>query len=546
MALSEYDEPLLLETPPHSCLSKEQIMKVRKLIQKSSGINPEVTFNNMASKLGSFHCSVDFKIELFLPQWWLGVREEWNKIFTDFLVKKIKEGLKLKPSVGFFNLTDAIIPAVTLEILNKGPKFVPYTLPDTPQVKDFEENLYKQVFWLLNMLEKDSGSIPQFSHVSSLLQYLVSHTNGSSRDLFNSIYKDLQLFYLKPVPPSPSKSFAGFFTSPPEGCCWINADKGHGIILLPVQYVYEQEIKLLEKLGATPVSSSSHKILRGICKQETELRSRLCGKSLKFLSKFKAVPNPEIPFLKTQGKIHKMSREDLHNKNISSLSFRPVCDSKSYSTKPLASALMYLLRELNKLCISKMNAADILPKSGWDISEKLSTLDSFSSSPFSISYVCDLSDAYSNCNADDLKESVHILYSLVRDEFESWKVNLIITLADFVLSNNFIHAAGAYWKLGKHLPMGCTMSGEALDTICLSRELTHIKFLSKSLFTSTYRRFRDDTMVMDEASSIEVILNNITVVGSLFPSRIPLKYKFSILINSYLDCFYFKNVFTKS
>ena len=187
VALSEYDEPLLLETPPHSCLSKEQIMKVRKLIQKSSGINPEVTFNNMASKLGSFHCSIDFKIELFLPQWWLGVREEWNKIFTDFLVKKIKEGLKLKPSVGFFNLTDAIIPAVTLEILNKGPKFVPYTLPDTPQVKDFEENLYKQVFWLFSMLEKDSGPIPQFSHMSFLLQYLVSHTNGNNRDLFNSI-----------------------------------------------------------------------------------------------------------------------------------------------------------------------------------------------------------------------------------------------------------------------------------------------------------------------------------------------------------------------
>ena len=72
-----------------------------------------------------------------------------------------------------------------------------------------------------------------------------------------------------------------------------------------------------------------------------------------------------------------------------------------------------------------------------------------------------------------------------------------MNLIDFVLNNNFILAAGSVWKFGCILPMGCCMSGEALDTICLAKELANMYSSSNNMAVSFYRRYRDDSFVFD-------------------------------------------------
>ena len=58
----------------------------------------------MQDKLHSFICPLKFKIDLFLPQWWLGVREAWNKNYLEFLVKKVNSNLSDKPQADSLTL----------------------------------------------------------------------------------------------------------------------------------------------------------------------------------------------------------------------------------------------------------------------------------------------------------------------------------------------------------------------------------------------------------------------------------------------------------
>ena len=119
--------------------------------------------------------------------------------------------------------------------------------------------------------------------------------------------------------------------------------------------------------------------------KESLFRCHLDEQEKNFLRPYKPLhlEQTELPFLKIQGKIHKLSQEDIETKNYSSLTFRPVCDSKFFTTKPLASALLTLLRELNVL-VTKTLPSNILPSSGWEIAEFLSNIESFDETVFSI------------------------------------------------------------------------------------------------------------------------------------------------------------------
>ena len=78
--------------------------------------------------------------------------------------------------------------------------------------------------------------------------------------------------------------------------------------------------------------------------------------------------------------------------------------------------------------------------------------------------------------------------------FPTWKLDLALKLTEFILSNNYIYGAGHIWKLGPILPMGCVISGDALDSICLANEVK--LFILNMLPVTIYKRFRDDTFVM--------------------------------------------------
>ena len=199
------------------------------------------------------------------------------------------------------------------------------------------------------------------------------------------------------------------------------------------------------------------------------------------------------------------------------MKFRPIIDSSKFPTQPLSSALRQLLVDLNSAVISKFPCLRIIPRSGWEFANTLHSLNSFPDTGFSVMFVCDLSDAYTNCKLDDLLKSVNTLTSALGDEFPEWKKELILTLSNFILSNSYVQAANNCWKCGTSLLVGSACSGDSLDTICLAGELS---YLSTNLNTNNnetstsslfYRRFRDDIFSISCSSSIKHILNMLQI-----------------------------------
>ena len=79
-----------------------------------------------------------------------------------------------------------------------------------------------------------------------------------------------------------------------------------------------------------------------------------------------------MAFPKLNPKIHKLNGLDIKAKNLDSLKFRPVCDSKFFPTKPCARALASLLVSLKEriFCLYP-SMRGFYPLSGTDVARKL-------------------------------------------------------------------------------------------------------------------------------------------------------------------------------
>lgn len=226
VAEKEYYSPLTLKINANSDFGEEYLKVIRKLVEKSSFINPEVVISTMQSKAAMFTTQTSFKISAFLPLWWLGVREEWNKNYLTFLVTKIKLDLQIKPSAGFFKLTNMEVHPATLKILQKGPMYIPNMLPNLPQMELFEQNLYTQVVWFSKVLGDKKSLTTIHSNVSSLLENLISSSSGNLKTFYHTILEEFSNLQVPAKTVHPINS-THFLPSPPLGCCWLTADKGY-------------------------------------------------------------------------------------------------------------------------------------------------------------------------------------------------------------------------------------------------------------------------------------------------------------------------------
>ena len=88
-----------------------------------------------------------------------------------------------------------------------------------------------------------------------------------------------------------------------------------------------------------------------------------------------------------------------------------------------------------------------------------------------IFFSADLKDAYTDCTLEHLKSCFLFLASVVDEPL--WIQDLVVKLADLVLSNNFVETGCKFYLTGSMLPKGSSCSGEALDIIALAGELVY-------------------------------------------------------------------------
>ena len=493
-AASEIVSSVSIKIQGNGTMSAEDIVKLKSLIIDSREINTKIALGKMRNSLKVQKLKYTFNILLFLSMFWMGVKENWHNGFMQVLVQCQNEAFerKLKINTGVINFTNSNIPSRLEDILSKGRKFIP-EVEETQfgAIKDFEAQILNQVRYYAWKYEKIRIH-KKHENVRKVLDSLISSTMcKKAKTFYKTLNKRLwtsrgliqgnlkrkeNLSGKKKVSSKYSVKTIIQDANKIENCAWNLVDKERGILLINTKVLRDKEIEVMKTLGAKVVNESKEFIFNKVIKEQNTLRSSLTTEQSVFLKPYKklAKKNLKMPFIKVPAKIHKLSTQEILDKNVDNLRFRPVNDSVFFVSKPESKALCSLLQELNKTVLQQFpSLKNSLPLSGWEFSSSLVNQKIESNEQFNLHYSCDLSDAYTNCQLSDLLPAVKFLYRITEEPIDSYKPELVEKLATFVLSNNYAEAGGELWLCGQVLPMGYACSGEALDSICLAGEVVN-------------------------------------------------------------------------
>ena len=564
--------------PTNNTFSQIDIDLLSDTINNSQLINPLLALESLTHDIMSnislplissnnTPCHID---QQFIQVWWYKALYAWYTDANEHLISHISKNFQKKLSLGsgFYNFSNYNPPPHILNLLKKGQKFVPHPQENTTPDKDtllFIDYMASFINSTASVLE--NISLPKSrileKGITSSLNYLALNSLHN-KELYCSILDcfEIALNTHKPNPPSSELlSLPPDYQELPDDCIFSHADKNFGLVLLPLDALIQGEQKMMDSMQAQPTTLSRQDLLSKINQEDHDLRTQNCPHLSKLLSSFPPIPNEiqEIPFLKLNPKIHKLTQEQIHNKQLDVLKFRPVCDSKYYPTKPCSQAMASLLVKLKIQIIQKFPQMEsFYPLSGFQVQQYLRSLRfPCNNKRFFIIASCDLSDAYSNCSLDDIVKAFEFLSSIVYDN--NIDLSLIKKLGSFALSNNFIESRCKIYHYNPILPMGNCLSGDALDIIAMAGELPTIICPPLSLKSmlllppqvipqkcgvnpDSYMRYRDDTNIIITGDSPQEIISKLETIGSnVFPSHIPTSFEFACLHISFLDCCFYAN-----
>ena len=274
----------------------------------------------------------------------------------------------------------------------------------------------------------------------------------------------------------------------------------------------------------------------------------------------------KIPFLKLNGKIAKLSEEEITEKRAEKLSFRPVQDSVHWGLNNYSFILMMCLRELNRKVHEKRSKLEeISTINGAQFAAEMKALQTKRGDKIAL-IATDMDNAYTNVKLEDLEKAIdHLCKEIKADQ---WKIELMIKLARLVLNNNYVEASIGILKIGPSLPMGNCASGEALDTVTIASELEKENKKSQNLklteeipegigskinmtkyetegsnnTQNITRRYRDDIYNLIAVEAENDMFTNILDLGQVYPKHIKLTVELGHLYQSFLDVCHYRRL----
>ena len=172
-----------------------------------------------------------------------------------------------------------------------------------------------------------------------------------------------------------------------------------------------------------------------------------------------------------------MSEEEIKNKDLSVLKFRPVVDARNWLTRGYASVAMQMMREAsNSLVLSGGPVfRKIRSKDGWRFAAEVG--DYKDNQELHAIVIADIQEAYTNITDVMIKKAIRVVGEFIG--LENWRIELMAKLVDLVLGQNYAETSGGLFKFKEVLPMGYKLSGEALDIVALAEEVTILYHLGE-------------------------------------------------------------------
>ena len=581
IAMLELEGPKGFKIRGGDILDKD-LLVLKNTILSTEKTNPVHTFKRMKAVFVTHlppqlptTVGASFPTEIFMELWWQELLQYWHQNFLGVMTKALSEKFqhKLLLGKGFHNFTNCEIHDEALQILSKGEKYVPHQITTLQQNKDqFTDYTWKLTVWAARNLDKKNIPIREgAAKLVETLSMLAAEATPTSKPFYQSVREDFQKF-LDQIQTDTISTECGTVGEPfeagsdiakklrPEGTIFATADKHFGLVLLPINAILEAEAKMMSSMGASLINKTGQQILDQINQKEHQLRCFAGDAMATLLRKFPPIPGikQQVPFLKMNPKIHKLSLAELQGKAIDKLTFRPVADSKFYATRPCSQALASLLIDLkSKLVETFPRLQTFYPLSGYDVAKDMRDTAFPNHKPFSLIISCDLSDAYSNCSLSDLICASRFLSSLVGGNVQ--KQELIESLANFALTHNYIESGLKIYHYKPILPMGSCLSGDALDIIAMAGEIPtiinppigslslglkpdQVLTIRENLNLTSYNRYRDDTKILINGDSPMEIVHGMRILGTqIFPPNIPISFEYNTFYLSFLDCCFFCN-----
>ena len=331
---------------------------------------------------------------------------------------------------------------------------------------------------------------------------------------------------------------------------WNEADKGLGFILLPCESLIKAEKDMVTKLGAEIVSEDAEEIIQLVDEKTIDFERDLNHDQVRVLESFMhdrrvAKKDVKMPFLKLNGKIQKLSKDEIEAKDIKKLKFRPVQDSVSWSLNNYSYILMLFLRELNGEILSKYpEVMEIVTINGHQFAEEMKEIKIEKGE--NVAMTCsDIENAYINIDLKDLTAAIEDLCKEI--ECDEWKVDLMKKLSTLVLSKNYAEASIGIMRNGTNLPMGNCVSGEALDTVAINCEMKKkvSKYENESGKLKSVKklnRYRDDIYGMVCTKDAKEVVENIKQIGNMYPKHLKVTMKLNHTYQSFLDCSHYRQL----
>ena len=359
-----------------------------------------------------------------------------------------------------------------------------------------------------------------------------------------------------------------------DGCVIVLCDKGLGMSMFTLEKMRNADRKLMDQLEAKYVGNDKVEILEIVKGRIEEFEAGLSEEQRGYLDVVyneRDLSNCKVvfPFLKSAHKIHKMSSEEIRCKDLSSIKFRPVIDSKQWITRGFADLAMKMMRRIINELLEIVGPVmrGIKVKNGWHFSMDME--DQRLDKEYAVLMSADIQEAYTNVTCEMINQAITIVGSIVK--YPEWKVELLKKINKLVLSNNYVETSGGIYHFKEVLPMGYKLSGEALDIVAISGEIqkmfnlgdpskndigmpiaeltnypeeitendvNHEMIMGRGI--AQYKRYVDDTHAIIKGT-LKEIMDGVLAIGFSFPCGLVINLDLNIWRSQFLDVWSWRN-----
>ena len=497
------------------------------------------------------------KVSKTIMDWHNNHLLSWDNTLESVLLDQIniKHKEKCSKQFGIYNFTAHIIPDEDYDLLKNGKKVViPSFMSSNQKLKRIKTELHDYCARYRKYFENTKHEIPRNTSLEGWLSMAINTSSKQeAKEFYASVLKNINNLN-KNLPKSafnPYRNANKSSTILPArldypNFIWNEADKNRGISLFTVDQMKTAEKNCIKELGGTQYLGSKTDLEAAINNDIDIFVKDLDGQQKWLIHNMFGdlhvqLEETVVPFLNLKSKVHKLTSQEIQNKDFSRLTFRPIVDQSLWVLNKISKSFMALIVSVNEQLIDteKLNIFEsMLPKNGAEVANHFREFKFTNNTSIKSIISADLSNAYTNISLQDLETAIEKAGNIL--DMDSWKVELLISMSRVIIKNNYVQTSTGIYHLQDCLAMGNSSSGACLNLVGLTSEFHKISpppspHNKGPLQPSIYFRFLDDTKAIMECNDPSNMSASIINIGTMFPASIPINIDMFNVIGSFLD-----------